>query len=289
MNKKRLPFTIRCIIHFLLFICFISDGDRNTAAQTVRKVWETKRIFEIPESVLYDPDSDIVYVSNINGEPTAEDGNGFISKLGLNGEIVVLEWINGLNAPKGMGLYKGKRFVTDIDRVVEIDIEMGKIMGEYTTPKAQFLNDISVHSSGIVFVSDNMANIIFRLKDGKLIPWLESPEVNMPNGLWAEEEHLLIGINNSVLRVDFRTKNVICFIQETGFIDGLVSSDKGRYFMSNPTGFVYMVQPEKERIKIVDTTAEKVISADIDFILGMRMPLVPTFIDNWVMGYEVRE
>src|SRR5512143_1732443 len=37
--------------------------------------------FQPPESVLYDPDADMYYVSNINGEALGADDNGYISKV----------------------------------------------------------------------------------------------------------------------------------------------------------------------------------------------------------------
>src|SRR5207247_6632588 len=37
--------------------------------------------FQTPESILYEPRSDVYLVSNINGDPTASDGNGFISRV----------------------------------------------------------------------------------------------------------------------------------------------------------------------------------------------------------------
>src|SRR5262245_42159091 len=51
--------------------------------------------FATPESVLYLPDQDIYLVSNINGKPADHDDNGFISKLGPDGRVIDLKWIDG--------------------------------------------------------------------------------------------------------------------------------------------------------------------------------------------------
>ena len=67
-----------------------ADGDGIVSTQTITKKWTTKKLFKVPESVLYNAAHDIVYVANINGEPIAKDRNGFISKLDLNGEIGTL-------------------------------------------------------------------------------------------------------------------------------------------------------------------------------------------------------
>ena len=47
------------------------------ATATATKVGETSGL-ETPESVRYDPELDVYYVSNINGNPGQKDGNGFI-------------------------------------------------------------------------------------------------------------------------------------------------------------------------------------------------------------------
>ncbi len=79
------------------------------------------------ESVLFDSERKTLYVANIGGKPDAKDGLGFISKVGLDGKIENLKWVTGLDAPKGMGLYKNKLYVADVSRIVVIDIAAGKI------------------------------------------------------------------------------------------------------------------------------------------------------------------
>src|SRR2546429_8538555 len=51
--------------------------------------------FLTPESVLHDPVQDIYFVSNINGSPTAEDNNGFISRGRPDGAVENLKFIEG--------------------------------------------------------------------------------------------------------------------------------------------------------------------------------------------------
>ncbi len=84
--------------------------------------WSTDSVFKCPESVFYDKERNLIYVSNINGDPSAADGNGFMSKLDTSGNIIQLHWISGLNAPKGMDVYNGNLFVADITRIAEINL-----------------------------------------------------------------------------------------------------------------------------------------------------------------------
>ena len=66
----------------------------------LKQMWITKAKFKTPESVCFDLDKHVIYVSNINGEPFEKDKNGFISQLSMNGETISLQWIKSLNAPK---------------------------------------------------------------------------------------------------------------------------------------------------------------------------------------------
>ena len=84
--------------------------------------------FKVPESVYFDKAGKVLYVSNIDGEPWAKDGAGSIGKLGLDGKVIAAEWVEGLNAPKGMALSKGTLWVADLSEVVGIDVAKGAII-----------------------------------------------------------------------------------------------------------------------------------------------------------------
>lgn len=60
--------------------------------------------FGTPESALYDPDTDMFFVSNVAGESDAADGVGWIARLSADGEVLDPRWVEDLNAPKGMAL-----------------------------------------------------------------------------------------------------------------------------------------------------------------------------------------
>ena len=81
----------------LILIAFFSLSLSNKIALSdnhVEKVWETEKIFELPESVIYDPTNDVLYVSNITDHPFNKDGTGYISKIGLDGTIIEKKWID---------------------------------------------------------------------------------------------------------------------------------------------------------------------------------------------------
>ena len=143
----------------LLFasVLFLLTKSFTQQHQLVKK-WESDSIFKVPESVRYDAVNNVLYVSNIDGtEPWGKDGKGSIGKIGTDGKIIAAEWVTGLHAPKGMGLHKGKLYVADLTEVVIIDVATGTIEKKIDVPGADRLNDISVDSKGVIFVSDSRA------------------------------------------------------------------------------------------------------------------------------------
>src|SRR5262245_53031155 len=100
--------------------------------------------FKEPESALYDPQRNVVYVSNVAGEADGKDGVGFISKMSPDGKMIEPEWVKGLNGPKGLMMSGNKLYVSDIDQLVEIDVDKGEVSNRWPAEGAKFLNDTAV-------------------------------------------------------------------------------------------------------------------------------------------------
>jgi hypothetical protein len=168
------------LVLFLALIALISCNSikkketkqvENQVAQADYKIeiiWESDTLLRTPESVLIDRERNILYVSNVNLNPWEKDGNGFISKLDMDGNITELKWIEGLHGPKGMGISGNSLFIADIDALVEASIETGEIVGKIQLDGKPDLNDITVSDDGTVFVSGSASNIIYRVKQWSL-------------------------------------------------------------------------------------------------------------------------
>lgn len=115
--------------------------------------------FEGPESVKYDPELDVWYVSNLNGTPLARDGNGYLSRLRSDGSVDSLKWVvsgaNGvtLDAPKGLALQGDTLWVADITNVRGINRRTGAPVASIAVKGSKFLNDIAVGPDGL-YVTD---------------------------------------------------------------------------------------------------------------------------------------
>ena len=129
----------------------------------VEKVWETEKIFELPESVIYDATNDVLYVSNITDHPFNKDGTGYISKMGLDGTVIKKKWIDKLNAPKGLTISKDKLYIADVDELVEVDIATAKVTNKYKGYGSVCMNDVTHDKYGNVYVGDTYNDTIYRL------------------------------------------------------------------------------------------------------------------------------
>lgn len=267
-----------------LFLILIF-GVNFISAQHLEKIWQTTADLKTPESVLFDEERDVIYVANINGDPSVKDSNGFISVLKFDGSVKNLEWIKNLNAPKGLAIFKGKLYVADIDQLVEIDIEKGAITTKYDAPGAVFLNDVTASMNGVIFVSDTRTAKIHVLNENKFTVWMEGEPFQNPNGLMAEKGKLLVGDNN-IYEVDIQTKKTTLLIKDAGGVDGLEKNNDGDFVFSNWPGRIF-IQKNGKTIKLLDTTAQELKTADIDYDLKHDLVLVPTFFDNHIIAYKI--
>ncbi len=254
---------------------------------TATKIWSTPDMLTTSESVCYDSVNKVLYVSCIDGNPTDKDGNGFISKLSLNGEVQVFRWAGGLNAPKGMGISGNGLYVTDIDRVLKLSLEDGKLLHSMDVEGAQFLNDITVGPDGSVYVTDMYTTSVYRVQNDRIALWISSPEFENPNGLNFLGEELLVGTRNGIFAVQTADRSVRKVVGDTGGIDGLEIFDDGYFIISDWSGKVQLVHPDRGPIVLFDTTPQGINAADIEYIAERRMLLVPTFMDNRVVAYEI--
>ena len=124
-----------------------------------------------PESVI--SDGKFLYVSNIGKalEPTGKDGDGYISKLSLDGKMITPSiTTEKLNAPKGTAIIKGVLYVADIDRIVGIQLATGKKVTDVSLASAgsAFLNDLTVKDDQTLFASATDVGKVFEvnLKSG---------------------------------------------------------------------------------------------------------------------------
>ncbi len=254
--------------------------------------------FATPESVLYDAKADIYLVSNINGNPTGQDDNGFITRLKPDGTIEELKWIDGareaytLNAPKGMALVEDTLYVTDIDHIRTFDRETGMFKGELHLQHATFLNDLAPNGHGGILVSDSGLNPDFSASGtdtiysidgvGKIETLIKGSTLNRPNGLaFANDEIWNVSFGSNQIRKLSMDGTVLeRFEAPADGLDGIELLKDGRAIISSWGGkSVYLLNKDGT---FKDIIADVDAAADIGFDTRRNRVLVPLFNENAV-------
>ena len=270
-----------------LLFAFVPAKIKNQHALT--KKWQTDSILKVPESVIYDAANIYLYVSNINGDPEVVDGNGFISKLTIQGKIEILEWVKGLDAPKGMGIFKGKLYVADITKIVVIDIATGTIDRKISIPGSVFLNDITLDKFGNVYISDSSIKKVYLLKNGVVTTWFDGTKsLKSPNGLLATDAGLkLIDMESgNYYNIGYADKKMTKIAENVPAGDGIVEIGKDEYIISGWQGELFNISGENVQM-VLDTKELKLNAADIWYMQSEKTLLVPTFFGNTVVAYQL--
>ncbi len=265
------------------FIC--QDADAVVEHESMARIWDVRLKLRMPESVVYDRKRDALYVSNYFNE-----GKEFISKMKTDGSIEELEWVTGLNRPTGMCIFEDRLFVVDRSGIVEIDIGKGEISSRLQIPEAGFINDISVDSSGNLYVSDSRKNLIYRISGGEPVVWIEGGEISSPNGLTVDGEKLIVGNSGdaSIKSVGLSDRKIetIAVLSPGSVIDGLKTDGRGNYLVSDFNGKVFLISPDGDRTLLLDTTVPQLYCADFEYIASKDLIVIPTLYENRVMAYR---
>jgi len=257
--------------------------------------------FQTPESVLYDSRGDVYLVSNINGNPTAADGNGFISKLSPTGKVIALKWIDGtkagvkLDGPKGMAIVGETLYVSDITAVRMFDRVSGRFKGSIDIMGATFMNDLAAGRDGFVYASDSGlkpdfspsgTDAIYRIdRMGKVTALAKSPDLNHPNGVTVRAD-------GSVLVVVFAEKGEVYALSKggkrfavatlpAGQLDGIEIASNGTLLVSSwASSSVYRIAKDGTATVVVENVKAP---ADIGYDGKRNRVLIPQFMDNKVV------
>ena len=142
--------------------------------------------FSSPESTIVNKND--LYVANVGKElkPTLKDGDGFISKLDVNGKIKELHFIDGLDAPKGMGIVGNTLFVADINTLRGFDLSTKKEVFNVVFEGVNFLNDITVKDSNTLFIGASDTSAIYEVNIASK-SYKKLMDFTVTNGLFYED------------------------------------------------------------------------------------------------------
>jgi sugar lactone lactonase YvrE len=273
---------------FFIFLAFFSSVMFASAQHQLVKLWSTDTILKVPESVLFDGKNNVLYVTNIDGQPWANDGKGSIGKVGLDGKIIAVDWVSGLQAPKGMGLHKNKLYVADLTELVVIDVKTGTVIERIVIEGAGGLNDVSADENGTVYVTDSRARRVYEVKDGKASMLLDSSKLKGPNGILKHKGSLYVLDAGSMYRMEKDGSLSKLAEGMEGGTDGIENVGGNDYIVSTWGGVVYYINADGTKQVLLDGREQKINSADIGYDAAKRIVYIPTFWKNSVVAYELK-
>lgn len=265
------------------------------------KVGETGGM-STPESVRYDPELDVFYVSNINGNPSVHDGNGFIAvvradSVGAPARMLVEGGRNGakLDAPKGIALAGDTLWVADIDHVRAFNRKTGAPIADIdlSGQHATFLNDVVIGGDGSVYVTDTGIRFdaqgamthpgtdrIFKIT-GRKVAALTADSLNSPNGIaWdAANSRFILGPFNGTAVQTWKEgdKAPATLATGPGQYDGVEVLGDGRVLVTSWTDSTVDVIKDGVMTKVVTGVGAP---ADIGVDTKRNVVVVPRFSDN---------
>ncbi len=260
---------------------------------------------QTPESVLYDSDQDVYFISNINGQPLAVDDNGYISRVNPDTLQGDMKWIDGakpditLNAPKGMAIVGDTLYVADISVVRKFNRKTGKPEGEVAIPGSTFLND-AVSDGTAVYVSDSGlkagaggnleptgTDAIWKITGAKAEKIASGKDLKRPNGVeWTNGKLWVVSFGtNELYQLDKGKKTNVTTLPK-GSLDGLVHLSDGSFLVSSWDGkAVYRGKPGGVFTAVVENVNAP---ADIGYDTKRSRLLIPHFMDSIVTVHQVK-
>jgi sugar lactone lactonase YvrE len=263
-----------------------------------------------PESVRYDPDLDVYFVSNINGNPSQHDGNGYIVRIPAESTttatVVAEGGKNGvrLDAPKGMAILGDQLWVADIDVVRVLNKRTGRPVKtiDLKPMKATFLNDVVAGADSAVYVTDTGiafdakggmthpgVNRIFRiaLSGDKVTEAATGDALENPNGItWdaANKRFVLAPFAGKDVQTWTPGQAPAKLAEGPGQYDGIEVLNDGRVLVSSwADSSVYVVRDGK-MTKVVATVSAP---ADIGVDTKRNVLAIPRFDQNQVEFWRI--
>jgi sugar lactone lactonase YvrE len=266
--------------------------------------------FSTPESVVYDSEQDLYFVSNINGNPSASDNNGFISRVRADGTVDSLHFIMGgrsgvaLSAPKGMAIVGDTLWVSDIDALRAFNKRTSAAVATIELRgAAKFLNDVAAGPDGAIYISDSGLEFdasgqmsrpgpeqIFRVMGRTAEAIVTGEQLNGPNGItWdAGNNRLLIApfAGSDILSWRSGEQAASSVATGPGEFDGIEVLADGRVLVSSWADSTVHVIDTSGTVRPLVTGVPA--PADIGFDTRRNRVAVPLFMDDRVELWEIR-
>lgn len=266
-----------------------------------------------PESVAWDARRGELLVSNVNGSSTAKDGNGFISRVGMDGGLRQARLVDPtrrgttLHAPKGMVVVGDTVWVADVDALRAFDAQTGApiAMVNLAPLGATFLNDVAVGPDDALYVTDSGIRLagsglvehpgrdrVYRVDaDGRPSVALENARLRMPNGIaWdADRSRFVIAPlgSDTLFAWTPGTADIVPIATGPGQYDGVAVLSGGRLLVSSGgTSAIHLFERDGTHRAVIENVPSP---ADFAYLPGRDLVVVPLLGANRVEWWVLRE
>jgi len=301
----------RLLIIVAILVTNCQQNETQPVAPVAPKQPVTKKADQItqdlqtPESVLYDADQDVYFISNINGNPTAVDDNGYISRVNAETLQGDMKWVEGgkanvtLNAPKGLAILGDTLYVCDLTVVRKFDRKTGAPKGEVAIPGSTFMNDAASDGKS-VYVSDSGlkagaggnfeptgTDAVWQITADKPKQIAKGKDLKAPNGVEIADGKVWVVTfgANELYQIDKGKKTNVTTLPK-GSLDGLVHLADGSFLVSSwDAKAVYRGKPGGAFTAVIENVNSP---ADIGYDTKRKRVLIPHFMDSIVTVHPLQ-
>lgn len=218
---------------FILFFISCQKGEKQKASLSHIADWGKEAALSQVESICFDSAHDLYYVSN--GKAYQPGVEGFISRFSAQGDVLETRWIDSLHRPTGMAVKGDTLFVADVDRLLAIDIEEGKIVQSYPSPIPNSgLNDVSISEAGDIYVSASFIHAIMKKEGDSLLLWMQDENMlEYANGLYISDGNLWVaGMQLSRIELENQKIKEVELPAGVQDFDGIYVGPNHEFFLS---------------------------------------------------------
>jgi hypothetical protein len=269
-------------------------------SQAKFELTDIKGGFKHPECVCV-VSEDAVFIADIGKEmkPSEADSDGVLWKCPLKNlsDKKKFNKTFRLNAPKGIVADKHNLYITDIDRIVVVNIETGEKLDEISfAGRKAFLNDVTMLEENTLLVTATNHHELYAVVLGsKEIFNLSNKDMEGANGIYkAETKVYVCGFadkkmgKGSVYEYDLESNKINTIYPQLGHLDGLemykdklIISDWGGDYNH---GKIWQIDlASKEKVLLSDN---KDLKSPSDFDIYNNTLLVPCIDTGEVMLFK---
>ena len=211
-----------------------------------------------PESVKYDSDQDVFFISNMVGFGSVKDANGYIIQVNAGdltkSKILAESGKAGvvLDAPKGMTIHGDTLWICDIDKMRALNRRTGLPIAtlDLASKGAVLLNDVTIGGDGAMYITDTGilmtpkgvihpgGDKIFRVAAGEVSVIASGQILGRPNGIvWDKDGNRLVVASFDTFKSELYTVDLTGTRRRLGIgkgrFDGVEPLGNGRYMVAS--------------------------------------------------------